>query len=556
MSTNESENQNPKETLVKKEELQNNQHQKEVIRNNIPLNKWSSRSADIYKKINQVGEGSFGKVYKAKLEDPTSPNNQKIYALKKILMENEKEGFPITALREIMILKRLNHKNIISLIEVVTSKPKEKNKKIGNVYLVFEYMEHNISGLSKIKINYPIQCIKCILYQILEGLQYLHMNNIIHRDIKTANILLHNKGDIKIGDFGLARIINPSLKKGITNRVATLWYRAPELLFGENHYGPSIDMWSVGCVFSELLTGFPLFQGKREIDQIYKIIEKCGTPNESNWPGVTKLPLYDKFCPKKEFPFVLKRFFEDNRKVDDCCFDLLSKMLILDPNKRINVQDAMQHDFFLKNEPIMCKPEDLPKIPYDTHEYQMKKEIKNKINNLNNGGNAINAKGNMMIGKKDYKFNNVYNGKVNENEKKCGKKEIVNNINHNHFHNNNQINNYNQNIKNNNMNKDNDDKINNNLPNNNDKDNNNINNINNNLNNNNSNTDKNNNQNNNNTNKDINGNLNDNKIIFSNYKDNENIQKNEKKNIIESLLKESNKVDNIKDFLGKKREDK
>ena len=231
-------------------------------------------------------------------------------------------------------------------------------------------------------------------------------------------------------------------------------------------------------------------------------------------------------------------------------------MLILDPNKRINVQDAMQHDFFLKNEPIMCKPEDLPKIPYDTHEYQMKKEIKNKINNLNNGGNAINAKGNMMIGKKDYKFNNVYNGKVNENEKKCGKKEIVNNINHNHFHNNNQINNYNQNIKNNNMNKDNDDKINNNLPNNNDKDNNNINNINNNLNNNNSNTDKNNNQNNNNTNKDINGNLNDNKIIFSNYKDNENIQKNEKKNIIESLLKESNKVDNIKDFLGKKREDK
>ena len=385
------------------------QSQKEVYRKSLPTSKWSSRSAENYKKIDQVGEGTFGKVYKAQLEDPNDLLNHKIFALKKILMDNEKEGFPITALREIMILKKLNHKNIIPLKEIVTSKPKEKNKNRGNVYLVFEYMEHDISGLTNKKINYSIQSIKCIMYQILEGLQYLHSNNIIHRDIKTANILLNNKGEIKIGDFGLARIISPSLKKKITNRVVTLWYRAPELLFGEDHYGPAIDMWSIGCVFSELLTGTPLFKGKKEMDQVDKIVEKCGTPNEENWPGVTKLPLYNMLCPKKDYPNVLRSIYSDNNKVDDCCFDLLSKMLILCPKKRINVKDAMEHEFFTKHEPRMCKPSELPKIAVDTHEYQMRKEIKNKNQMNMNVVNNLSGKNNMMIGKKDYKINNNNN---------------------------------------------------------------------------------------------------------------------------------------------------
>ena len=391
------------------------QSQKEVYRKSLPTSKWSSRSAENYKKIDQVGEGTFGKVYKAQLEDPNDLLNHKIFALKKILMDNEKEGFPITALREIMILKKLNHKNIIPLKEIVTSKPKEKNKNRGNVYLVFEYMEHDISGLTNKKINYSIQSIKCIMYQILEGLQYLHSNNIIHRDIKTANILLNNKGEIKIGDFGLARIISPSLKKKITNRVVTLWYRAPELLFGEDHYGPAIDMWSIGCVFSELLTGVPLFKGKREMDQVDKIVEKCGTPNEENWPGVSKLPLYNMLCPKNNYPNVLRSIYSDNNKVDDCCFDLLSKMLMLCPKKRISVKDAMEHDFFTKHEPRMCKPSELPKIPVDTHEYQMRKEIKNKNQMNMNVVNNLSGKNNMMIGKKDYKINNNINNNISNN---------------------------------------------------------------------------------------------------------------------------------------------
>ena len=218
-------------------------------------------------------------------------------------MDKEKEGFPITALREIMILKRLNHKNILSLLEIVTKKEKNKN---GIVYLVFEYMEHDISGLSNMKINFPIESIKCIMYQILQGLQYLHKNNILHRDIKTANILLNNKGEVKIGDFGLARIINPNLKKRITNRVVTLC---------------AIDVWSVGCVFSELITGVPLFKGRKESDQIEKICEIIGTPDESNWPGVSKLEFYSKLCPKKKYEFSLRRIYDDNEKVDDVCFD-------------------------------------------------------------------------------------------------------------------------------------------------------------------------------------------------------------------------------------------
>ncbi len=497
---------------TEKSNLENPPFQKEPIRNQVPLSQWSCRNADIYKKVDQVGEGSFGKVYKAELLDESSPNNHKIYALKKILMDNEKEGFPITALREIMILKRLNHKNILSLLEIVTKK--EKNK-TGIVYLVFEYMEHDISGLSNMKINFPIECIKCIMYQILEGLQYLHKNNILHRDIKTANILLNNKGEVKIGDFGLARIINPNLKKRITNRVVTLWYRAPELLFGENIYGSAIDVWSVGCVFSELITGVPLFKGWRESDQIEKICEIIGTPDESNWPGVSKLEFYSKLCPKKKYDFSLRKIYDDNDKVDDVCFDLLKKMLYLDPKQRIKVDDALQHEFFTTHLPMMCKPEELPKIPYDTHEFQIKKDRKEKNKNLNMGNNFKGNSNinNMIIGKKDYKGNLYGNG--NNHNLNINGNLLVNN-------NNNINNNTNNNINNNNISYHNTNNI----------------------------CCYNNNK----------GNLeiekkNENDSL-NGKKGEINVNKVEKKNIIETLLEApKTHTDNIKDFLGKKREE-
>jgi cyclin-dependent kinase 12/13 len=289
----------------------------------VPTANWQSRQVDLYEKVDQVGEGTFGKVYKAKYKAFASRNNvdnvnikSEFVALKKILMDNEKEGFPITAIREIMILKRLQHKNIINLLEIVTSKPSEKNKFRGNVYLVFEYMEHDLSGITENKIVFTVAIIKCILHQILTGVEYLHRNNIIHRDIKGANILINNKGEVKIADFGLARMHNPNpnITKQYTNRVVTLWYRSPELLLGSTNYGPAIDMWSVGCLFSELLSGVPPFRGNKENDQIEKIFEKCGSPTEDIWPGVTNLKYYNSLAPRTHYQNTLKSFYSDNKK--------------------------------------------------------------------------------------------------------------------------------------------------------------------------------------------------------------------------------------------------
>lgn len=280
----------------------------------VPSSQWACRQVDNYEKVDQVGEGTFGKVYKAKLKNSTKNNTY--VALKRILMENEKEGFPITAIREIMILKRLNHKNIIKLLEIVTSKPSEKNKFRGNVYLVFEYMEHDLSGLADLKLSFNVPMIKCILHQIITGVQYLHSQNIIHRDIKGANILINNKGEVKIADFGLARIHNPhpSLIKQYTNRVVTLWYRSPELLFGSTNYGPSIDMWSVGCLFSELLTGVPPFRGNKEPEQVKLICEKLGVPTEETWPGVTNLKGFSAMTQGLRGTNVLKSYYLECKK--------------------------------------------------------------------------------------------------------------------------------------------------------------------------------------------------------------------------------------------------
>ena len=406
----------------------------------IPMKEWRCRDASLYSKISQVGEGTFGKVYKAQYN---SKSNTSYVALKKILIENEKEGFPVTAMREILIMKRLHHQNILKLIEIVLSQPNEKNKNRGNFYLVFEYMEHDLSLLSTFRINYTIPEIKCILYQILSGIGYLHENNIIHRDIKSANILLNNKGEIKIGDFGLARLINPNpnVAKRYTNRVVTLWYRAPELLLGETNYGFAIDVWSIGCVFSELLNGVPLFNGRTDNEQVEKIFEKCGIPNEDTWKGVTKLKYWKDRCPNANYTFNLREVYKDNKKVDDVTFDLLSKMLILDPSKRITVKDALEHNFF-KCEPFMCKPEELPIIGEDSHEYQSRKDYKqnkilmeanrgnkNLINNINHMNNPNNNNGNIgNININNNAMNNNGN-KGNNNNMIIGKNDLDTNNN-------------------------------------------------------------------------------------------------------------------------------
>ena len=337
---------------------------------------WKSPDSKVYEKLSKVGQGTYGKVYKARIKHKSNSKDEKIenVALKKIILEKEKDGFPLTAIREIMILRRLKHKNISNLLEVAVSSKSEKNNKRGNVYLVFEYMELDLYKLlNSNNVHLSVPQIKLILFQVLSGLQYLKKNNIIHRDLKTSNILINNKGVVKIADFGLARNHNPRTKHPYTNLVVTLWYRAPEILLG-GRYDMTSDVWSAGIVFAELLTKNCPFRGNIEVDQLHRIYDLCGVPNEENWPGVTSLKNYKIFLPDKMTENKLKSELAKINKIDELGIDLLVKMLELDPNKRISIDDAINHQYFY-NAPNMCAEDDLPKYEGGTNEVENRSDI-------------------------------------------------------------------------------------------------------------------------------------------------------------------------------------
>ncbi|PIA33056.1 hypothetical protein AQUCO_04200066v1 [Aquilegia coerulea] len=312
------------------------------------LPSWGSRSFDNFDKLEKIGEGTYGEVFMAR-ETKTG----EVTALKKIMMDNEREGFPITAIREIKILKKLQHDNVVKLKEIVTSPGNCGNKYKGSIYMVFEYMDHDLAGLSgRPGICFTVPQIKCYMRQLLTGLHYCHVNQVLHRDIKGSNLLVDNKGILKLADFGLARSFSSDHNGNLTNRVITLWYRPPELLLGTTKYGPAVDMWSVGCIFAELLDGKAILQGKTEAEQVNKIFELCGAPDELNWPGVSKLPWYNNFKP----PNSMKRRVRDKFKhFDRHALELLERMLTLDPSQRISAKDALDAEYFW-NDPLPCDP--------------------------------------------------------------------------------------------------------------------------------------------------------------------------------------------------------
>eukprot|EP01155_Anaeramoeba_flamelloides_P049347 Anaeramoba_flamelloidesc41513_g1_i1.p1 GENE.c41513_g1_i1~~c41513_g1_i1.p1 ORF type:complete len:186 (-),score=33.52 c41513_g1_i1:395-952(-) len=183
---------------------------------------------------------------------------------------------------------KCKHENLLNVKEIVIG------DKLTKVYMVMEYVDHDLSVLMKNKTkNWLESEVKCLMLQLLRGIKYLHDNWIVHRDIKTSNLLLNNKGILKLADFGMAREYGDPIKQ-YTPLVVTLWYRAPELLLGAKTYGPEIDMWSVGCVFAELLNKEPLFPGNGELDQLDKIFRLLGTANEKIWPGFNDLPMVKK----------------------------------------------------------------------------------------------------------------------------------------------------------------------------------------------------------------------------------------------------------------------
>lgn len=236
-----------------------------------------------------VGSGTYGKVFKA-----VHVYTRQIVALKKIRMEGERDGFPVTAVREVKLLQSLHHENVVELIEVMV----EKNL----CYMVFEYVSHDLTGL----LNHPTfkleMCHKKHLSrQLFEGLDYLHHRaGVLHRDIKAANILVSREGQLKLADFGLARFYTRERQVDYTNRVITIWYRSPELLLGETLYGPAVDIWSAACVMVEIFTRHAIFPGDGgEINQLDKIYQVLGTPSRASWPGIVDMAWFELLKPRE-----------------------------------------------------------------------------------------------------------------------------------------------------------------------------------------------------------------------------------------------------------------
>ncbi|RMD41459.1 hypothetical protein DV735_g3674, partial [Chaetothyriales sp. CBS 134920] len=351
----------------------------ERLPNNAPRFHGCSRITD-YVYICKLGEGTFGEVSKARCK-----KTGQIVALKKILMHNEKDGFPITALREIKLLKQLGHVNILKLTEMAVERPKNASKKTS-MFMVTPYMDHDLAGLlENPNVRFTGPQIKCYMQQLLAGTAYLHASKILHRDMKAANLLINNHGILQIADFGLARPYEdepPQRGKGggeatreYTTLVVTRWYRPPELLLQLRKYTTAIDLWGVGCVFGEMFTRKPILAGTSDLHQAQVIFDLVGSPTDDNMPGWRDLPgVEGNLCFAERSP-TLRAVFKDQPPT---AVSLLEQLLTLDWRKRINAIDALDHPYFT-TPPLPARPGDLPSFDH-SHELDRRKfrDQKNK----------------------------------------------------------------------------------------------------------------------------------------------------------------------------------
>ncbi|KAI1728151.1 protein kinase domain-containing protein [Ditylenchus destructor] len=290
-------------------------------------------SLDDYIKIDKIGEGTYGVVYKGK-EKKTG----KLVAMKKIRLETEDEGVPATALREISMLRELQHSNIVSLENVIMDE--------NRLYLIFEFVTMDLKRyLDNLDRDDLLDktTIQSFLYQICQGICFCHQRRILHRDLKPQNLLVDaNRNVIKIADFGLARAVGIPVR-AYTHEIVTLWYRAPEILLGAQRYSTGVDIWSIGCIFAEMARKKPLFQGDSEIDQIFRIFRILSTPTEEIWPNVSHLPDYKSTFPKWTSNSLHQKM---GQFVDTDGMDLLVETLIYNPIERISAKDMLKHRFF------------------------------------------------------------------------------------------------------------------------------------------------------------------------------------------------------------------
>ncbi|GMI86713.1 cyclin-dependent kinase B1;2 [Hibiscus trionum] len=296
-----------------------------------------------YEKLEKVGEGTYGKVYKAK-----DKATGQLVALKKTRLEMDEEGIPPTALREVSLLQMLS--SSIYIVRLLCVEHVDTDKDGGskpNLYLVFEYLD---TDLKKFIDSHrkgpnprplPPTLIQSFLFQLCKGVAHCHSHGVLHRDLKPQNLLLDKeKFVLKIADLGLGRAFTVPLKS-YTHEIVTLWYRAPEVLLGSTHYSTAVDMWSVGCIFAEMVRRQALFPGDSEFQQLLHIFRLLGTPTEKQWPGVTSLRDWHVY-PRWESQSL-------DRAVPSLSpdgVDLLSKMLKYDPAERISAKAAMHHPYF------------------------------------------------------------------------------------------------------------------------------------------------------------------------------------------------------------------
>lgn len=306
-----------------------------------------------------VGSGTYGKVFKA-----IHVYTKNLVALKKIRMDGEKDGFPVTAIREIKLLQSLKHENVVCLQEVMV----ENN----DCFMVFEYLSHDLTGL----LNHPTFKLehshkKHLAKQLFDGLNHLHRRGVLHRDIKAANILISNTGLLKLADFGLARFYSKTGQPDYTNRVITIWYRSPELLLGETQYGPAVDIWSAACVMIEIFTKHAIFPGDGgEINQLDKIYNVLGTPTRAEWPGLVDMAWFELLRPLERKHNTFAEKYQE--RLTPAAFELLQAMLLYDPSKRPTASDVLEHPYFVTEEPAPQQAVELKDLQGDWHEFESK----------------------------------------------------------------------------------------------------------------------------------------------------------------------------------------
>ncbi|OSX67902.1 hypothetical protein POSPLADRAFT_1072610 [Postia placenta MAD-698-R-SB12] len=292
-----------------------------------------------YVQLEKLGEGTYATVYKGR-----SRTTNEIVALKEIHLDAE-EGTPSTAIREISLMKELKHNNIVRLYDVIHTETK--------LVLIFEYCDRDLKKYMDAQGERGAldpHIVRSFMYQLLKGTAFCHENRVLHRDLKPQNLLINRKGELKLGDFGLARAFGVPVNT-FSNEVVTLWYRAPDVLMGSRTYSTSIDVWSCGCIFAEMISGVPLFRGRDNQDQLLHIMRIIGTPDERLLRKIAtegqtenaQLKQYPRY-PKIPFSQVLP-------KASPPALDLLERLLQFDPSKRITAAEALQHPYFIGNIP-------------------------------------------------------------------------------------------------------------------------------------------------------------------------------------------------------------